>query len=526
MATIRSLFKRNVAQNSSNNNELNVRPTNNTSSDILSTNTSERLNNRPTDGYISASTLGGSPDNNVDSLRHPLFNISSAKPHRRFLSCLIKNSTTMYKQDDEQVNDENICILDTKLPKELIFRIFSFLDYQSLCRCAQVSKYWNTLALDGSNWQSINLKNFQRDINGTVLENLSIRCGKFLKRLNIENCKCITDHNMGIVASHCQNLERLTVKHCGKLTNTTLFYLSKNCAYLKHINISSCHHIDDQGVKTISTSCSHLESWDISWCMHITENGVRILGESCPKLTTFKAEGCTYMTNYAAIQLGKHCSKLLFLDLNRCSSLTDDGLIGLTQYCLLLETLIIANCTSLTDNTLIALGKHCHQLKKLDATLCSQFSDVGFLALAQGCHLLQRIDLEDCTTVTDETMRHLADNCPNIQNLTLSRCEQITDDGVRYIGSSVNAQDNLRVIELDNCPSLTDISINHLLACQNLQRLDIFDCQQITRNAVKRIQIRFPNLKIHAYFSPRTPTPTPHATTSCSACIPSCCSIA
>ncbi|CAF4645692.1 unnamed protein product, partial [Rotaria magnacalcarata] len=50
-------------------------------------------------------------------------------------------------------------------------------------------------------------------------------------------------------------------------------------------------------------------------------------------------------------------------------------------------------------------------------------------------------------------MRYLADNCPNIQNLTLSRCEQITDDGVRYIGSSVNAQDNLRVIELDNCPS-------------------------------------------------------------------------
>ncbi|CAF4012298.1 unnamed protein product, partial [Rotaria magnacalcarata] len=99
-------------------------------------------------------------------------------------------------------------------------------------------------------------------------------------------------------------------------------------------------------------------------------------------------------------------------------------------------------------------------------------------------------------------------------------------DGVRYIGSSVNAQDNLRVIELDNCPSITDISINHLLACHNLQRLDIFDCQQITRNAVKRIQMRSPNLKIHAYFAPRTPTPTLHATTSCSACIPSCCSIA
>ncbi len=72
---------------------------------------------------------------------------------------------------------------------------------------------------------------------------------------------------------------------------------------------------------------------------------------------------------------------------------------------------------------------------------------------------------------------------------TLSRCEQITDEGVHYIGSSVSAQENLRVLELDNCPSITDISIDHLLTCQNLQRLDIFDCQQITKNAVKKFQV-------------------------------------
>jgi len=78
-----------------------------------------------------------------------------------------------------------------------------------------IFKYWNTLALDGSNWQSINLKTFQRDVDvsfikyliiiilnlcvffkGTVLENLSKQCGPFLKRLNIENCKHINDHNM------------------------------------------------------------------------------------------------------------------------------------------------------------------------------------------------------------------------------------------------------------------------------------------------------------------------------------------
>lgn len=74
---------------------------------------------------------------------------------------------------------------------------------------------------------------------------------------------------------------------------------------------------------------------------------------------------------------------------------------------------------------------------------------------------------------------------------TLSRCEQITDEGIRYICSSTSAQENLHILELDNCSSVTDTSIDHLLACQNLRRLDIFDCQQISKNAVRKIQVDF-----------------------------------
>lgn len=34
----------------------------------------------------------------------------------------------------------------------------------------QVSKYWNILALDGSNWQKIDLFDFQRDIEVSIEE--------------------------------------------------------------------------------------------------------------------------------------------------------------------------------------------------------------------------------------------------------------------------------------------------------------------------------------------------------------------
>ncbi|CAF0843962.1 unnamed protein product [Adineta steineri] len=169
MAAIRSFLKRTVSQNSPNNNHLNTGSTTDSTSDTSSsTTTTERINKQRNDGLSNSSPLGilinnNNNTNNDDSLRRPLLNISSTNRRGRLLLHLINNSNKMNAQT-EQVIDENICLLDTKLPKELILRIFSFLDYQSLCRCAQVSKYWSTLALDGSNWQSIDLKSFQRDI--------------------------------------------------------------------------------------------------------------------------------------------------------------------------------------------------------------------------------------------------------------------------------------------------------------------------------------------------------------------------
>jgi len=40
-------------------------------------------------------------------------------------------------------------------------RVFSYLDVVSLCRCACVSKYWHQIALDGSNWQRVDLFHYQ-----------------------------------------------------------------------------------------------------------------------------------------------------------------------------------------------------------------------------------------------------------------------------------------------------------------------------------------------------------------------------
>ncbi|XP_071396838.1 F-box/LRR-repeat protein 2 [Centroberyx affinis] len=120
------------------------------------------------------------------------------------------------------------------------------------------------------------------------------------------------------------------------------------------------------------------------------------------------------------------------------------------------------------------------------------------------------MDLEECILVTDNTLVQLSIHCPRLQALSLSHCELITDDGIRALSSSACGQERLTVVELDNCPLITDVTLEHLKSCHRLERIELYDCQQVTRAGIKRIRAHLPEIKVHAYFAPVTPPPSVH----------------
>lgn len=122
--------------------------------------------------------------------------------------------------------------------------------------------------------------------------------------------------------------------------------------------------------------------------------------------------------------------------------------------------------------------------------------------------MLERMDLEECVLITDATLASLAMNCPRLQALSLSHCELITDEGIRHLGTSTCALEHLSVLELDNCPLITDASLEHLTGCQCLERIELYDCQLITRAGIRRLKSHLPAIKVHAYFAPVTPPPS------------------
>lgn len=174
-----------------------------------------------------------------------------------------------------------------------LLRIFSFLDVVTLCRCAQVSRAWNVLALDGSNWQRIDLFDFQRDIEGRVVENISKRCGGFLRKLSLRGCLGVGDNALRTFAQNCRNIEVLSLNGCTKTTDATCTSLSKFCSKLRHLDLASCTSITNMSLKALSEGCPLLEQLNISWCDQVTKDGIQALVRGCGGLKALFLKGCT-----------------------------------------------------------------------------------------------------------------------------------------------------------------------------------------------------------------------------------------
>lgn len=71
---------------------------------------------------------------------------------------------------------------------------------------------------------------------------------------------------------------------------------------------------------------------------------------------------------------------------------------------------------------------------------------------------------------------------------SLSHCELITDDGILHLSNSTCGHKRLKVLELDNC-LISDVALEHLENCRSLERLELYDCQQVTRAGIKRMRV-------------------------------------
>lgn len=112
----------------------------------------------------------------------------------------------------------------------------------------------------------------------------------------------------------------------------------------------------------------------------------------------------------------------------------------------------------------------------------------SFRVIANNCHDLAKLDLEDCGLITDTTLSLLTTGCPLLETLILSLCELISDTGIRYLTNNSNAS-NLKILELDNCQFITDQTLEYLSQLSSLKRIEVYDCQSLSREGIKNFMV-------------------------------------
>ncbi|XP_065176887.1 F-box/LRR-repeat protein 2-like [Sycon ciliatum] len=403
--------------------------------------------------------------------------------------------------------DLSVCLINYILSPDALLQIFFNLDIISLCRCAQVCKSWNRLALDGSVWKNVNLFEFQIAITGKVFRNIVTRCRGFLRKLNLYGCQALQDADLVPFIGHCSRLKELNLQGCCTLTSASISEMTKHCHDLVRLNVSNGPVVDDAACTAIASGCKRLEHLDLAWCARMSESGVITLVKELTRITSLILRGCTGAVNDASMKaIGEHCPQLTVLDVSHIPhTLFDPGIGHIAAGCKHLRHINLSISTQLTEQSQMFLAEHCHELRTVEVSLCIHMTARGFQALFAGCPGLQRLDMEECYEITDATIRKLGQNCHGLRWLSISHCVHVTNYGIECLAHTP-CRKTLQVLELDNLPLITDSVTEFLMRFPRLQRVDLYDCGGITRNAVDALQERAPGLAVQTYFAPSLPS--------------------
>ncbi|PWA63265.1 hypothetical protein CTI12_AA355420 [Artemisia annua] len=372
------------------------------------------------------------------------------------------------------------------LNNDLLHKVLSFLDQDSLCRAAKVCRQWRVASAHEDFWRSLNFEN--RKISPQQFEDM---CHRYPNATQVNIIRSPAIHALAMQAiSSLRNLELLTL---GKgLLGKTFFQALTDCTTLKSLVVTAA--ILGNGFQEIAIIHDSLRHIKIVKC-RVVHVYVR-----CPQLQTLSLKRSSMA--HAVL----NCPLLRDLDIASCHKLLDAAIRSAVISCLLLESLDMSNCSCVSDETLRGISSTCGNLHILNASYCPNISlesvrlpmltvlklhscegiTSASMAAISHSYMLKVLELDNCSLLTSVSL-----DLPRLQKIRLVHCRKSVELSVR---SSV-----LSSIKVSNCPSLQQINIvsNSLqklvlpkqesltsleLQCQGLLEVDLTDCESLTNS--------------------------------------------
>ena len=244
-----------------------------------------------------------------------------------------------------------------------------------------------------------------------------------LKSVNLNNCKCITDDGIALIAKGCPNLLTVNFRRCDCMTDVSITALALGCPQLQTIDLTSCSSISDMSLTVLAWRCQHLRSIKLKLCTAITDGGVVALALGCPALQSIDLSGCDNVTNICLRAISEKCHQLNSIHLDNCYKISDAGLKSLSAGCKNLVKIYFAACDLISDLGICALAKGCPGLVYICCKGVVRLSDVGVIALVKSCLDLHTINIRGCVRVTFAGVLGIAQGCHKLQTVDIRGCQ-------------------------------------------------------------------------------------------------------
>lgn len=297
--------------------------------------------------------------------------------------------------------DADIDDLIIKLPEKAQHRIY-------LCKlhnCCISNKALELLTEHLNQIQELELSGCNEITNSFNLQTL-----KRLRCLIITDCINIADGLAQRLAPLLGQLDELTLQ-AYHLTDTFVDYLSLNAetARLTRLELPNCKEITNQSLATLALHFTNLNTLSISGSTKITDEGVEILAEKLRNLKCLDLSWCTRITDSSleciACDLGDTLTDLV---LDRNVHITDAGLGYLTMMTVL-SLLHIRWCPRITDMGLESVIQT-RTLRYLSLAGLHQITARSLLCLVE-TNLLE-LELTNCPAINGELIMFLASRMP------------------------------------------------------------------------------------------------------------------
>ncbi len=287
----------------------------------------------------------------------------------------------------------------------------------------------------------------QKRIPISIFQNIRKLKGKFGKFR-------LTKIGIGIIATHCQNLEELDLENCRGIGDDSLKIIGEKLNKLRILNLYKCIEITSNGFLYIS-KLSNLEELNINYCHRIGNKFSKEVFKHLKLLKVLKLGGTQRMgsalNNKTMKCIQKYCQNLIELSIYQCPFLNDEGVEYISKI-KTLQTFSISHCNNITPYGLDKLILRCLKLHTISIRNSSRNKyciDDRYLGNIKSHPNLQNIKLWNCDNVTDDGLIKLI-KMKQLRFIEFAYCDNITYRGVWTLAYSLS---HVQII-VNNCHKL------------------------------------------------------------------------